>query len=101
VADVLRPPYHPYTELLLRSVPVIGTRHAGPPAMDTPTEATASACRFAARCVHKLGPICDTEAPPWQQAAPSHHVRCHIPLDRLQEVKPWLPVHARITEMLA
>ena len=60
---VLRPPYHPYTELLLRSVPVIGgarqARLAGPDAfVDDP------ACKFAGRCPRKIGPVCDTVPPP-------------------------------------
>jgi peptide/nickel transport system ATP-binding protein len=84
VHDVLRPPYHPYTELLLSSVPVIG-KHRGAAPVDRTTERAdlsthATGCRFAARCTRKLEIVCDTTPPPWQHVAPDHRVRCHIPL---------------------
>jgi peptide/nickel transport system ATP-binding protein len=87
--DVLQPPYHPYTELLLRSVPVIGgARHVG---LRGPDEVAADpACRFAGRCPRKLGSVCDTVPPPVQSAGPGHHIRCHIPLPQLAEIPPWL-----------
>jgi peptide/nickel transport system ATP-binding protein len=85
--SVLDPPWHPYTEALLSAVPVIGDRGraaarirlAGDPG-DTPASA---GCRFAARCPRKLGPICDTQIPPWQQAGAAHRIACHIPLGEL------------------
>ena len=45
VADVLHPPYHPYTELLLSSVPLIGKRRVGatPAQAARPAPATAAA----------------------------------------------------------
>jgi len=100
VRDVLRPPYHPYTELLLSSVPVIGKprsmegeRLADPsPASD----GTDAGCKFAGRCPRKLGPICDTVPPPWQQVDRDHRIRCHVPLATLAAVPPWLPVPAGI-----
>ena len=55
---VLRPPYHPYTELLLSSVPLIGQRRTPPPRIERP--APTGGCKFAARCPRHLGPICDT-----------------------------------------
>ena len=91
--DVLHPPYHPYTELLLRSVPVIGgarqARLAGPEAgVDDP------ACKFAGRCPRKIGSVCDTVPPPVQVAGPDHRIRCHIPLPELAAVPSWLPVRS-------
>jgi peptide/nickel transport system ATP-binding protein len=88
--DVLRPPCHPYTELLLRSVPVIGgARQARLPG---PEDSIADpACKFAARCPRKLGPVCDTVPPPVQPAGPDHRIRCHIPLPLLADIPPWLP----------
>jgi peptide/nickel transport system ATP-binding protein len=88
--QVLRPPYHPYTELLLRSVPVIGgERQKRPPGPDGGT--VDPACKFAGRCPRKLGPVCDTIAPPVQSAAAGHRIRCHIPLPDLAAIPPWLP----------
>jgi peptide/nickel transport system ATP-binding protein len=92
VRDVLRPPYHPYTELLLRSVPVIGKQResAGAPrsieASDDP---------------RKLGTICHIVEPPWQVVDGGHRIRCHIPLPALAGVPPWLPVHAWSVEVPA
>jgi peptide/nickel transport system ATP-binding protein len=88
-AAVLDPPWHPYTEALLSAVPVIGDRGraatrirlAGDPG-DTPASA---GCRFAARCPRKLGPICDAQVPPWQEAGAAHRIACHIPLGELRE----------------
>jgi peptide/nickel transport system ATP-binding protein len=90
-ADVLHPPYHPYTELLLRSVPVIGgVRHARLPGPDK--SVSDPACKFAERCPRKLGAICDTVPPPQQSAGPGHRIRCHIPLPQLADIPPWLPL---------
>jgi len=85
--QVLRPPYHPYTELLISSVPAIGRyRHDIPVSLPTDraeTTAITAGCRFAARCTRRLGPICDVEPPPWQQVESGHRVRCHIQVAHL------------------
>jgi peptide/nickel transport system ATP-binding protein len=90
VDDVLHPPYHPYTELLLSSVPLIGRARRDPAAPATGAPATGDGCKFAARCAHKLGPVCDALAPPVQQAGPGHSIRCHIPLSELAAMPHWL-----------
>ena len=102
VRDVLHPPYHPYTELLLSSVPIIGKHRGGGSVaragdrVDAAGDhgASASGCRFAGRCARKLGPICDVAAPPWQEVEPGHRIRCHIPLDVLRDIVPWQRGHA-------
>jgi len=73
-ASVLRPPYHPYTELLLSSVPLVGKPRAAPPAPGGRQDAAPGGCKFAARCPRHLGPVCETRPPPWQQAGPGHPV---------------------------
>ena len=91
VEDVLRPPSHPYTELLLSSVPRIGkSRSAAAVAPGAHLAAAQGGCKFAARCPRKLGPICDSVAPPLQQAGPGHAILCHIPLPELAAVPHWL-----------
>jgi peptide/nickel transport system ATP-binding protein len=92
VSEVLKPPYHPYTEALLSAVPVPGAlatrrvRLAGDPSSPT----NADGCCFAARCLRKLGPQCDMVSPPVQQVTDTHHIACHIPLAELEAVKPLL-----------
>ena len=90
VGDVLHPPYHPYTELLLSSVPLIGKRRG---VVSTPAARPApvtGGCKFANRCARRVGSICDSVPPPLQPAGPNHAIRCHIPLPQLAAVPHWL-----------
>jgi peptide/nickel transport system ATP-binding protein len=110
---VLAPPYHPYTEALLSAIPI-----PNPGAGRSPVRLRAGApspselppgCRFHPRCPRRLGPICETQEPPWRVAweadrghgakagvsadaasqtsespAEAHHaICCHIPLETL------------------
>jgi peptide/nickel transport system ATP-binding protein len=81
------PPYHPYTEALLKAVPVPDPRkrgtHAGlqgtpPSAIDVP-----SGCPFHTRCPCKLGAICEEQAPPWREGQGGRRYWCHIPVEDL------------------
>ena len=67
VAEVFESPQHPYTEALLRSIPVVGMRYSQPleaikgmvpSPLDWPT-----GCRFAPRCEYAFD-RCVTEDPP-------------------------------------
>jgi peptide/nickel transport system ATP-binding protein len=99
VDDVLHPPYHPYTELLLSSVPLIGKRRIAPvPTAAVRPEPTTGGCKFANRCAHRIGPICDSVAPPLQQASPGHAILCHIPLPQLAAVPHWLGQQSLLEE---
>ena len=89
---IYAPPYHPYTEALLSAVPIpdprVVQKHVRlsgtvPSALNPP-----DGCRFHTRCPRKLGPICETEPPPWQQDGPGHRIFCHIPLEELRQVEP-------------
>ena len=79
--DLFRTPAHPYTRLLLSSVPVPdpgarpkreGLRGEVPAAFDPP-----AGCRFHPRC-----PIaverCRSEEPVLRELTPGHHVACHL-----------------------
>jgi peptide/nickel transport system ATP-binding protein len=88
---VYAPPYHPYTEALLSAVPIpdptaeqkhIRLSGTVPSALNPP-----SGCRFHTRCPRKLGEICETEEPPWQDAGRDHRICCHIPLEELRQVE--------------
>jgi peptide/nickel transport system ATP-binding protein len=85
--QVFTGPNHPYSELLLSSIPM--------PDPDAPhrslalrseehTEAAdGKGCPFKGRCHRKLGVICDTEFPPLRMAGSGHVVLCHIPVEEL------------------
>ena len=89
--DVFIPPYHPYTEALLSAIPIpdpeikqdrIRLKGSVPSAFNIPP-----GCRFHTRCPRKIGEICETEEPPWQDLPDGHRICCHIPLDELRELQ--------------
>jgi len=90
--DIFDPPYHPYTEALLSAVPIpdpdmqqkrVRLEGEIPSVIDPP-----KGCRFATRCPHKIGEICDTTPPPDLDAGAGHRIKCHIPLDELRRAEP-------------
>ncbi len=81
-ADVLTEPFHPYTRMLLASVPRIGDE-APAAAVEAPVAApvhehAADGCPFQARCPHKIGVICETTRPMLRRLSPSHSTACHL-----------------------
>jgi peptide/nickel transport system ATP-binding protein len=87
-SDLFEPPFHPYTEDLLRAVPSV-RRHAR---SDQPTgerraesKGGAQGCVYAARCRLHQGAVCDREPPPWHDTGSGHAIRCHIPLPELAQ----------------
>jgi peptide/nickel transport system ATP-binding protein len=89
---IYSPPYHPYTEALLSAVPIpnpsaeqqkhIRLSETVPSALNPP-----SGCPFHTRCPHKLGAICENQEPPRQKAGEHHYINCHIPLEKLRQMK--------------
>ncbi len=77
-------PLHPYTQLLLRSVPVPDTRaeadrrRLAEGAEVTNAQATGAGCPFAARCPMAQFPICAEKAPPLESRSGNHSVACHF-----------------------
>ena len=89
--DVFAPPYHPYTEALLSAIPIpdpnihqerIRLYGSVPSAVNIP-----AGCRFHTRCPRKIGEICETESPPWQNVTRFHSICCHIPLEELRAMQ--------------
>lgn len=86
-AEVYASPSHPYTAVLLGAVlepvpdraPVLLADDVGELAP------TAKGCAFQRRCPYKLGEICLSETPPWQETPSGHAIRCHIPRQELLE----------------
>ena len=91
--ETFEPPVHPYTEMLLQSVPEPGvaTFTAAEERRQLNETVSDRGCPFAPLCPHRVGPICDTEMPPWQSVSVSHALRCHLPHAELTDRQhfPW------------
>ena len=76
---ILSPPHHPYTEALLSAVPVVdgptGERIRLP--IEPRKTQGLTGCVFAGRCPRRIGPICDSEAPPTRTPTEGHAFVCH------------------------
>jgi peptide/nickel transport system ATP-binding protein len=100
---VFDPPHHPYTEALLSAVPTLGGEERPRIRLEGEVPSAAeppSGCVFHTRCPRYLGPICEEEEPPLQEAEPGHFKRCHIPIDelrRLQATPPPTRIQSRTT----
>jgi peptide/nickel transport system ATP-binding protein len=79
--EVYRPPYHPYTKLLLDAVlePTPGAVRR-PRAVDrdigNEPAAADTGCVFRSRCPMRVS-ICTTETPPWRTSSAGSAIRCH------------------------
>jgi peptide/nickel transport system ATP-binding protein len=81
--DVFRPPFHPYTEMLLAAVPRIDAPSAPPLARAALPQGGADGCPFADQCPRRIGPVCAERRPPRQTLGGGHAILCHIPADQL------------------
>ncbi len=83
--DIYRRPAHPYTQALIKTIPVpdpavekaktdVGIRGELPSPIDPP-----SGCRFRTRCP-LAQEICSQVEPPMRRFGPSHQAACHFPL---------------------
>ena len=80
--EILTNPVHPYTELLLDSVPTVGKkwqRAVKPPDMEL-KEYSAVACKFANRCPY-VQPICRETKPPMVAISDNQRALCYKPVD--------------------
>ncbi len=89
--DLFQPPYHPYTEALLSAIPVPDPSYDSQPIrlqgeIPSPRHLP-TGCRFHTRCPRKIGVICETQDPPWQDDGEGHLIRCHIPLAELEALQ--------------
>ncbi|MEJ1975252.1 MAG: ABC transporter ATP-binding protein [Acetobacteraceae bacterium] len=72
-ADVLAPPFHPYTRALLASV-----AHEAAAESDQPLGgAGPGGCPFRARCPYRM-PVCDSVVPPLRAVSATHSIACHL-----------------------
>ncbi len=92
VEEVFTPPFHPYTYLLLSSVPEADPEQVLPSArrdIGLLTWEHKTACPFAPRCPWKGDKACADIPPAWQQVSETHYIRCQIPLDELRTHDVW------------
>lgn len=86
-AEQVYAPLSPYTQALMGAVlepdpntaPVLlanDVSEKAPPA---------TGCPFQQRCTRRIGPVCETNAPPPQALEACHVIHCHIPAEHLQE----------------
>jgi peptide/nickel transport system ATP-binding protein len=72
-------PYHPYTDMLIKSLPRVGDRSiregisGAPPSLINPPRG----CRFAPRCPRVM-PVCREVEPPMLEVEAGHHAACHL-----------------------
>ena len=83
--QILSPPYHPYTRLLIASVPelrigwleeTIKTREAKA-GIDRVVKLTEKGCPFFDRCPISIKDICNNETPPKRKFSDGHTIDCH------------------------
>jgi peptide/nickel transport system ATP-binding protein/oligopeptide transport system ATP-binding protein len=93
-AEIFDRPCHPYTEVLLASVPEPVARQEEAPALggDVPSPiALPPGCPFNPRCPRKIGSICETENPELalteNHAADGRRVACHLFLAHAYEAE--------------
>jgi peptide/nickel transport system ATP-binding protein len=76
---IFNAPLHPYTQHLIRSLPMIGDKSSkvglpgSPPNLSSPP----NGCRFHPRCPHAVD-ICRTEVPELRNYGGGHRAACHL-----------------------
>jgi peptide/nickel transport system ATP-binding protein len=79
VADIFTTPLHPYTQLLISSLPSLRAkgRLQGIPGVPPSLLNPPTGCIFHPRCPRVFSP-CDEEIPPLREIRPNHWVACHL-----------------------
>jgi peptide/nickel transport system ATP-binding protein len=79
VRDIFTAPLHPYTQLLISSLPSLGTkgRLRGIPGVPPSLRNPPSGCVFHPRCPRAFE-RCRAEVPPLREVRPDHWVACHL-----------------------
>ena len=92
--SVLSPPYHPYTRLLLSSVPELRvgwledhrSTEAAERAMADVVNIGLTGCPFHTRCPMAIEGLCDVQAPPVREPSKDHAIACHLEISELANV---------------
>jgi len=92
---VLTPPYHPYTRLLISSVPELRIgwledtmqKREMAAGIARGVEITAVGCPFYNRCPSGIEGTCDKDIPPIREPVKDHFVACHLSIEELREAE--------------
>ncbi len=95
VDEVLDPPFHPYTRLLISSVPELrlgwleDTMQKREMAVGIArgVEITARGCPFYNRCPLAIDDTCDKETAPIRELSNGHEIHCHRTIEELEQTE--------------
>lgn len=78
--DLFSEPMHPYTKLLISSLPVLGHRGVfqGIPGIPPSVINPPPGCLFRARCPNVIQGVCETVFPRYTEVKKGHLVACHL-----------------------
>ena len=106
VAELFESPRHPYTRLLIDSLPDLEERRrlTGIPGLPPSLIGLPDACAFGARCPYSFD-RCEHETPQTQELAPRHEIQCHLypehdRLPPLPEGTDLMGTHLEAAELL-
>ena len=93
--EVLEPPCHPYTRLLISSVPEMRIgwledtmkRREMAVGIARGVEITAKGCPFYNRCPLAIEGTCQTVVPPTLELENGHQISCHLTIEQLDEAE--------------
>ena len=93
--EVLVPPFHPYTRLLISSVPEMRIgwledtmqKREMAVGISRGVEMTSVGCPFYNRCPMAIDGTCNKDVPPILKLNDGHEISCHLTLDQLNEVE--------------
>jgi len=93
--EVLEPPFHPYTRLLISSVPEMRIgwledtmkKREMAVGIARGVEITAKGCPFYNRCPLAIEGTCQTVVPPTLELENGHQIACHLTLEQLEEAE--------------
>ena len=95
VDEVLAPPYHPYTRLLISSVPELRVgwledtmqKREMAVGIARGVEITDVGCPFFNRCPIAIEGTCDRETAPMREPTPEHFIACHRTVEEIAEIE--------------
>jgi peptide/nickel transport system ATP-binding protein len=93
--EVLEPPFHPYTRLLISSVPEMRIgwledtmkKREMAVGIARGVEITAKGCPFYNRCPLAIEGTCQTVVPPTLELENGHQISCHMTIEQLDEAE--------------